>query len=167
MTVTPLLSAMNCSLRAPMTFSIEVEPLVDTLPERVAGASVCALLSVLVSAGVSVLEPQPVRAARLKARVKINASVFFMFVFLFYLIFGFSPFHIISVPAVCKRQKTNHVKSMSNHSANHFSAEKKQRKSVFPQCGKTLFEAQTVDSVIADPCHRERPPLWARGNSWR
>ena len=78
-----------------MTFSIEVEPLVDTLPERAAGASVCALLSVLVSAGVSVLEPQPVRAARLKARVKINASVFFMFVFLFYLylIFGFSPFH--------------------------------------------------------------------------
>ena len=80
-----------------MTFSIEVEPLVDTLPERVvsAGASVWALLSLLVSAGVSVLEPQPVRAARLKARVKINASVFFMFVFLFYLylIFGFSPFH--------------------------------------------------------------------------
>ena len=167
MTVTPLLSAMNCSLRAPMTFSIEVEPLVDTLPERAAGASVCALLSVLVSAGVSVLEPQPVRAARLKARVKINASVFFMFVFLFYLIFGFSPFHIVSVPAVCKGQKTNHVKSMSNHSANHFSAEKKQRKSVFPQCGKTLFEAQTVDSVIADPCRREYPPPWARGNSWR
>ena len=78
-----------------MTFSIEVEPLVDTLPERMvsAGASVCALLSVLVSAGVSALEPQPVRAARLKAKVKINASVFFMFVFLFYLIFGFSPFH--------------------------------------------------------------------------
>ena len=76
-----------------MTFSIEVEPLVDTLPERAAGASVCALLSVFVSAGVSVLDPQPVRTARLKARVKINASVFFMFVFLFYLIFGFSPFH--------------------------------------------------------------------------
>ena len=53
----------------------------------------CALLSVLVSTGVSVLEPQLVRAARLKARVKINASAFFMFVFLFYLIFGFSPFH--------------------------------------------------------------------------
>ena len=82
-----------------MTFSIEVEPLVDTLPERVvsAGASVWALLSLLVSAGGSVLEPQPVRAARLKARVKINASVFFMFVFLFYLIFGFSPFSHLSV----------------------------------------------------------------------
>ena len=95
MTVTPLLSAMNCSLRAPMTFSIEVEPLVDTLPERAvsAGVSVCALLSVFVSAGVSVLDPQPVRAARLRAKVRINASVFFMFVFLFYLIFGFSPFH--------------------------------------------------------------------------
>ena len=93
MTVTPLLSVMNCSLRAPITFSIEVEPLVDTLPERVAGVSVCALLSLLVSAGGSVLEPQPVRAARLRAKVRINASVFFMFVFLFYLIFGFSPFH--------------------------------------------------------------------------
>ena len=86
---------MNCSLRAPITFSMEVEPLVDTLPERVvsAGASVWALLSVLVSAGVSVLEPpQPVRAARLKASVRINASVFFMLFFLFYFCYsGFIP----------------------------------------------------------------------------
>ncbi len=116
MTVTPLLSAMNCSLRAPITFSMEVEPLVETLPERVvsAGASVWALLSLLVSAGVSVLEPQPVRAARLRAKVRINASVFFILLFLFFifdvrdLILG----TVHSVPTACKMKKTGFVKSM-------------------------------------------------------
>ena len=40
MTVTPGLSVVNCSFSAPMTLSIEVEPLVDTEPERAVLSSV-------------------------------------------------------------------------------------------------------------------------------
>ena len=114
MTETPLLSAMNCSLRMPMTFSMEVEPLVDTLPDRAAGVSVPVVESVLSAAGASVLEPQPVRAAMLRASVKSNASVFFMLFFLFSDIQDSLLGTLISVAVPCKMKKTDYVKSMSN-----------------------------------------------------
>ena len=110
MTLTPLLSAMNCSLSAPMTFSIEVEPLVETLP--LSFSSVCCGWSLLVLSGAAVLLPQPASSERLITAVSTNASVLFIF---------HSSFHILvldilrsttqSITERCKMQKTGHVKS--------------------------------------------------------
>ena len=62
---------MNCSLMAPMTFSMEVEPLVDTVPLSSTAAGW--LLPVLEAAGVDAagaepLETQAVRTAAVMAR---------------------------------------------------------------------------------------------------
>ena len=71
MTVTPLFCAMKDSLRAPMIFSMEVEPSVETVPVRAAGWS-----SVLVS---SVLLSLP-QATRLRASRAVSTSAMIFFI---------------------------------------------------------------------------------------
>ena len=107
MTLTPLLSAMNCSLSAPMTFSIEVEPLVETLPLSAA----CCGWSLLVLSGAVVLLPQPASSERLITAVSTNASVFFIFHSSFHmLVLDFLRSTTQSITERCKMQKPGHVK---------------------------------------------------------
>ena len=81
---------MNCSDRAPMTFSMEVEPLVETLPDRSAGLlsvlSSAAALEAGVLAGALLLSPVlvlllPPQEASAKAMVRASSRemIFFMF----------------------------------------------------------------------------------------
>ena len=67
---------MKDSPRELMTFSIEVEPSVETVPETVVSAG--ALLSAPVSAGVSFLLPQAVRMLRASAAVSAREMSFFI-----------------------------------------------------------------------------------------
>ena len=110
MTLTPLLSAMNCSLSAPMTFSIEVEPLVETLPLSFSSVCCCGW-SLLVLSGAVVLLPQPASSERLITAVSTNASVFFIFHSSFHmLILDFLRSTTQSITERCKMQKPGHVK---------------------------------------------------------
>ena len=72
---------MNCSLSAPITFSIEVEPLVDTVPLRAAGVETGACAEAAGAAGATEdepLPPQPASSAAVIPRARNKLIAFFI-----------------------------------------------------------------------------------------
>ena len=105
------LLAMNDSLSAPMTFSMEVEPSVATVPVIAVLVLSSLVLSAFASVLVSFLLPQAARA-RVSTAASSSAMIFFMFITsLCFLLFGCSVYNV-SIPPVCKEQKRGGVKSV-------------------------------------------------------
>ena len=92
-----------------MTFSMEVEPSVATVPVTAVPVLSFAFVSVLALS--LFLLPQAARA-RVSMAASSSAMIFFMFITsLCFLLFGCSIYNV-SIPPVCKEQKRGGVKSV-------------------------------------------------------
>lgn len=122
-TVMPPFSFMNCSLSVLMTFCIEVEPFVETVPLTCVSeaAVVCAAPEpVVVSlAPPPAVLPQLASAVTLIRAVSAIAMIFFMLLLFIFIISSFLPWYGSIIvrrckgryPAIVKSRQSRHIKS--------------------------------------------------------